>query len=140
MSTGQAVQFLLSKGLKIWQVARSLNIERSTVYYHSKDKKIKSAASLRDAFKRLSQKVPELKNLSFDDFLPMIQAGGKYICFYSGKEIDPLKDAWALNARDSGPYIYLKKYNALEKLHKEMEKISARFLLNLDYQVIKSKA
>jgi predicted transcriptional regulator len=136
MKTGEAALFLKKKGLKIWQIARSLNIERSTVYFHINPLK-KKENSIQRSYERIIKIKPEFKALPFENFCDMIQTNGKYVCFYSGKEIDLAKNKWAINVRDFVAYIYLKEYSALEGMSGELEKICERFLKHEGYKIEK---
>lgn len=139
MPTSEAVLYLKKKGLKVWQIAQSLNIERSTVYYHQ-NPKVKLENSLQSSYSRILKIKPELRALKYEDFLSMIQTKGKFICLYSGKEIKLDKDKWAINVRGYVAYIYLKRYNALEKIYNELETISTRFLEQNGYKIEKEGA
>ena len=136
MKTAEAIQFLKKKGLKVWQMAKSLNIERSTVYFHLSPPK-KKENSVRRSYERALKIKPEFKALSFENFCDMIKSDNKYICFYSGKEINLEKDKWAISVRDFSAYIYLKEYNSLEGIRKDLVKICERILKHEGYEVKK---
>jgi transposase len=135
---GERIKQLLKEGSSIAKIVKEVGCERSTVYYHKSPKKKEN--SLRASYERQKRKNSKVKDISFDVFTQKIKTGEKFICFYSGKEIDLLKDKWAINSEGYLIYIYLKRFNAFESLGKDKESMAINILQRAGYKITKEKA
>jgi hypothetical protein len=139
LSTKDAIFYLRAKGEKICQIVETLNIERSLIYYHIKGREKKQKDSLELSYKRAANKNEAIGKIPFEKFVESIKTNDKFLCYYSGEEIDTTKDKWAINSNKT-PYIYLKRYIYLDLMRPALlEKISARILERAGYTITKEK-
>jgi hypothetical protein len=135
----EQIKALIKENRPVCYITTQLGVSRALVYYYKAQvnrKPINTDDKLRASYSYLQSNTSQFKAMDFAAFCATLSNNGKYLCYFSGKEIDLQKDKWAVSSNGYFLYMYLKEFAALNRLKGSFKEFAIKILTNAGYKLI----